>query len=188
MKRKTFVARDDLLNLINEMAKKSGRSQYDFINETFELTILAANKGANLRVAIDEQSFLKAARDRGFVLGLENLWFETAELAYNNSKEKAMKAWRSAGIWFVKIFSLEATDDPIQSLKKELKAYTWNVPDLNLTQVGSEITVQAISPKFSEPYSMLFSAFLEGALDTLGYSIESREVSNGSVRLIALKK
>ena len=55
-KRKTFVARDDLLSKLNEIAKLNGKSLYETVNEIFELTIHAHSKGIMLKDAIHSTS------------------------------------------------------------------------------------------------------------------------------------
>jgi hypothetical protein len=187
-KRRTFVAREDLLKQINEMAKKNGRSMYESINETLGLSVEAAEKGINLRVAIEQQGILKAARERGFVLGLENLWFDMAELVSSCNKEEALKAWKNTGVWFASRYSIEAEGDPLESFKKDMKTFMWNIPEFDLSSKGENVILRIINPRFSMSYSLLLTSFLEGIFDTLGYLIATKEVSNGSIRLIAVKK
>lgn len=186
-KRRTFVAREDLLTHMNDLAKKSGRSMYDAINETFEVAIRADKEGISLRKAIDEQGTFRDAREKGFILGLENLWLDMAEMAYANSKTAAVKAWNSAGIWFAKRY-LADEENPVHSFSKDVKKFFWNVPEFEISTTRSEISVRAISPRFTEPYANLFSAFIEGALEAMDFAVASREVSNGSVRITGLRK
>jgi hypothetical protein len=187
-KRKTFVAREDLLKSINETAKRNGLSMYESINETLSLAIHANEKGINLRTAIEEEDLLKTAHERGFVLGLENLWFDMAELACHSSMDKAISIWHNAGIWFASHYSMGSADDPIKSFKNDMKTFTWNVPEFELSNDQKNVSVRVINPRFSESYANLFSAFIEGALQTLGCKIVSKEVSNGSVRITAVRK
>lgn len=186
-KRRTFVAREDLLAQINDLAKKSGRSMYDAINETFELALKANGEGISLRSALEEQGLLRDAREKGFIMGLENLWIDMAEMSYSKSKTDALRAWNSAGVWFGKRY-LADEEDPIKSFSRDAKKFFWNVPDFEITSSKNGVSIRAISPKFTESYSRLFSSFLEGALEAMDYAIESREVSNGSVRITGLRR
>jgi hypothetical protein len=186
-KRRTFVAREGLLTQMNDLAKKSGRSMYDAINEIFEMALKANEEGLNLREAVEERGLIKNAREKGFIMGLENLWLDMAEIACNNSREEALRAWNDAGIWLAKRY-LADDDDPIKAFSKDVKKFFWNVPDFEISTTKSEITVRALSPKFTESYASLFSAFIEGALEAMDFDIESREVSNGSVRITGLRK
>lgn len=187
-KRKTFVAREDLLQKINEIAKRNGLSMYESINEVFDLAIQASEKGISLRTSIQEQSTLRRAREKGFVLELENLWYEMAELAYQGDREKALDAWQNTGIWFASQYAVGSSDEPLEAFKKDIKTFTWNVPEFEFSHNQSTVSVRVINPRFSEFYALLFASFMEGALKTLGCKITNREVSNGSVRLTALRK
>jgi len=186
-RRRTFVAREDLLSQINELAKKSGRSMYDAINETFETALKANEEGVNLRSALEEQGLIRDAREKGFIMGLENLWIDMAEISYSKSKSEALRVWNNAGIWFGKRYVADKRD-PVQSFSRDIKKFFWNVPDFEITSSKSEVSVRAISPKFTESYARLFSSFLEGALEAMNFAIGSREVSNGSVRITGLRR
>ncbi|TET26500.1 MAG: hypothetical protein E3J73_04445, partial [Candidatus Bathyarchaeum sp.] len=82
VKRKSFAAREDLLDRMNKVAKENDLSLYGFVNEAFELTLKANELGINLRTLNDSREVLKAAMENGYTLGLESLWYEMAELAY----------------------------------------------------------------------------------------------------------
>lgn len=186
-KRRTFVAREDLLAQMNDLAKKGGRSMYDTINETFEIALKANDEGVSLRKALDEQGITRHAREKGFILNLENLWLEMVEMAYSSSKEKALKAWAEAGIWFAKRYMAD-TEDPLASFAKDVKRFFWDIPDFDVVSKKNEITLRALSPKFTESYASLFAAFIEGALQAMDFIVRTREVSNGSVRITGLRK
>ena len=187
IKRKSFAARGDLLDRMNKVAKQGDLSLYKFLNEVFELTLRANKLGVNLSSLIDSRELLKAAMESGFTLGLESLWYEMAELAYSKAKNKALQSWFDAGVWFAKRYVTGETDDPFEAFRKDLKDFTWNVPELDVNKKAGKVTVRIVSPRFTEAYTFLFSSFLEGALETFGYKIGSKEVSRGIIRLEAVK-
>lgn len=180
------MAREDLLTQMNDLAKKSGRSMYDAINEIFETALRANEEGISLRKALDEQGMIKDAHEKGFMMNLENLWLDMVEMAYSNSREKALKAWGEAGLWFAKRYLTE-TDNPVGCFTKDMKRF-WDIPDFDTSVRDAEIAVRAFSPKFTESYAALFAAFIEGTLQAMDYVVEKREVSNGSVRITGLRK
>jgi hypothetical protein len=49
VKRKTFVAREDLLYRVSEMAKQRGYTVYDMVNMIFELAVKAEAAGVDMR-------------------------------------------------------------------------------------------------------------------------------------------
>jgi hypothetical protein len=187
VRRKSFAAREDLLDRMNKIAKESDLSLYGFVNQVFELTLKANELGVNLSSLIDSRELLKAAMENGFTLGLERLWYEMAELAYAKAKKKSLKSWFDAGVWLAKRYVTGETDDPFEVFKNDLKDFTWNVPELELNRAADTVSVRIVSPRFTEAYTFLFLSFLEGALETFGYKIDSKEVSRGIIRLEAVR-
>ena len=187
VKRKSFAARGDLLEGMNKVAKERDLSLYGFVNEVFELTLRANELGVNFRSLIDSRELLKAAMESGFTLGLESLWYEMAELAYAKAKKKSLKTWFDAGVWFAKRYVTGETDDPFEAFKKDLKDFTWNIPEIDVTKKADNVSVRIVSPRLPESYTLLFTSFLEGALETFGYKIDSKEVSRGIICLEAVR-
>lgn len=188
VRRKTFVAREDLINRLREIARQSGYSLYDTVNEVFELAVKAGETGVNLRRVVEERGALKAAREAGFILGLESLWYDMAKLAYEKAKSRALKSWFEAGVWLAKRYVTGEVKDPFSAFKRDLEAFTWNAPEFTMERAGREVSVRVVSPRFPESYTVLFASFIEGALETLGYKVAGREVSRGIVRLEAVGK
>lgn len=183
VKRKSFAAREDLLDRMNKVAKENDLSLYGFVNEVFEETLRANEVGANLRILIDSRELLKDAKENGYTLGLESLWYEMSEIAYNNSKNKSLQTWFDAGVWLAKRYITGDTKDPFEVFKNDLKDFTWNVPELEVKKKEDKILVRIVSPRFTESYTFLFTAFLEGALECFGYKIDKKEVSRGIINL-----
>jgi len=173
---------------ISDIAKRRGYSLYDTVNEIFDLTIKAEEADVNLRKAIEERGLLKTAKEAGFLLGLETLWYDMAELAYKNARRKALQSWFEAGVWFAKRYSTSDAQNSFETFKEDLKTFIWNIPELTIENTGEAVSVRVVSPRFSEAYTMLFDAFLEGALNAFGYKIEEREVARGNIRLKAVKE
>jgi len=188
VKRKTFVAREDFMKRISEIAKRKGYSLYDTVNEIFGLTIKAEDSGVSLSKAIEERELLKKAKEVGFILGLETLWYDMADLAYKKSKRKTLKRWFEAGVWLAKRYATRDAENSFEVFRKDLETFTWNIPEFVIESAEGTVSVRVISPRFSESYTVLFEAFLEGALKTFGYKIENREVARGNIRLKAVRK
>ena len=187
VRRKSFAARQDLLDGMNKVAKQGELSLYKFLNEVFELTLRANEQGVNLSSLMDSRELLKAAMEGGFTLGLESLWYEMAEIAYTNAKKKALKSWFDAGVWLAKRYVTGETADPFEAFRKDLKDFTWNVPELDVNKKSDTVSVRIVSPRFTEAYTFLFLSFLEGALEAFGYKIDSKEISRGIIRLEAVR-
>lgn len=182
------MAREDLLNRLGEVAKERGSSLYELVNETFELVIASQNLGLNLKKIVDSRKRLEDARALGFILGLESLWYEMADLAYEKAKRQALKSWFDAGVWFATRYVTGDVGAPLLAFKNDLAGLTWNAPEFTLENSSNKVSVRVTSPRFTESYTILFSAFLEGALKAFGYRIDSKDVSRGVIRLEALKE
>ena len=187
VKRKSFAAREDLLDRMNKVAKENDFSLYGFVNEVFKETLRANELGVNLRTLIDSRELLKDARENGYTLGLESLWYEMSEIAYDKAKKKALQTWFEAGVWLAKRYVTGDTEDPFEAFKNDLKDFTWNVPELEVNKKEDKLSVRIVSPRVPESYTFLFTAFLEGALETFGYKIDGKEVSRGIICLEATK-
>ncbi|MDI9644006.1 MAG: hypothetical protein QFX35_02160 [Candidatus Verstraetearchaeota archaeon] len=187
-KRKTFVARDDLLNGMSEIAKGKGKSLYETVNETFEAAISLFKIGTTPKSALEECGRLKSAKDSGYILCLENLWYDINTLAYNKAASETVAAWRSAGIWYAKKHTTSGTKDPLQSIKKDLQSSLWNVSEFSMIEDRGEVSVRLLGPRLSKICSELFLAFFEGIFEVLGYEVREKEVMAGRVNLIALMK
>lgn len=188
VKRKTFAAREDLINRVGEMAELRGCTLYDMVNEIFELAAEAEDAGVSLRKTVEERGLLSTAKKAGFILGLETLWYEMAELTYKKAKSKALKSWFEAGVWLAKRYATSDLEDSFEAFKRDLKAFTWNAPEFTIEKAGNEVSIRIISPRFTEPYTLLYEAFLEGALKAFGYQIADKEVAKGNIRLKAVRK
>ena len=168
---------------MNKVAKENDLSLYGFVNEVFEETLRVNTLGVNLRTLIDSRRLLKDAKENGYTLGLESLWYEMSEIAYDKAKRKALQIWFDAGVWLAKRYVTGQTEDPFEMFKNDLKDFTWNVPELGVNKKEDKVSVRIVSPRFSESYTFLFTAFLEGALETFGYKINKKEVSRGIISL-----
>ena len=187
VKRKTLVAREDLVDRLSEVAKRRGRSLYDTVNEVFEAAIRAERMGLDLRGVVEERGVLKAARDAGFILGPESLWYDLADLAYEKARRKVLESWFEAGVWLAKRYVTGAVGDAFEAFKRDLETFMWSVPELSIERMGDSVLVRVISPRFTESFTFLFAAFLEGALKTFGYKNTSKEVFRGRIFLEAVK-
>lgn len=188
VKRKTFVAREDLLDRLAWIAEQKGYSLYALINDIFELVVRAEDAGVNLRRFLEDYVAFKRARDAGFILELERLCYVMADVAYERSKGKVAKEWFDAGVWFAKRYTLGGGNDSWEDFSRDLEALLWNVQEFEVERKGDRVAIRVLSPRFSEAYTCLFEAFLEGCLEGFGYTNIVREVFRGRIFLEAVKR
>lgn len=188
VKRKTFVAREDLLNHLVKVAKAQGCSLYELVNEVFQLAIDSDQLNLSLKRLVEERKTLETAKNAGLILGIESLWYEMAEMAYKKDKQTALKSWFDSGVWFAARYVTENVDSPVELFKGDLSAFTWNAPEFTLEMLGSKASVKVTSPRFNEAYTLLFASFLLGALEKFGYQAINQEISRGVIRLDTVRK
>ncbi len=188
VRRKTFAARQDLIERASKLAKQKGYTLYGFINELLMLAFEAEEMGVSFRILLDERGLLKAAKEASFILGLENLWYEMADVAHDKAKRRALTSWVEAGTWLATSYISSGIKDPFSVFKRDLAAFTWNASELDIQEENDAVSIRIISPRFSEAYTFLFAAFLESALKTFGYSRFNHDVSRGTIRLKAYRK
>lgn len=188
VKRKTFAARGDLLDRLGRVASDRGYSLYALINEVFEMFLRAEEANVNLREVLEGYVAVKRAKDAGFILELESLCYDMADLAYRSAKSEAIKRWFEAGIWFAKRYITCAAGGVFwESFSRDLRALLWNVHEFEVNGGGDKVSVRVLSPRFPEAYTILFASFLEGCLTALGYKSTFKEVFRGRIFLEAVR-
>lgn len=187
-RRKMLAAREDLADQIGKIAADKGFTIFGMINNLLELAISAEDMGINLEKAVDNYELIKAVRNASFTLVLESLLYDTAEIAYERAKEKTLKTWFEAGSWLGKQYSTKGIEDPLGVIRKDMKAFSWNVPEFTLDKTNGAVSARVLSPRFSESYTLLFNRFIEGILEALDYDVTYREIGKGNIRLEGAKR
>lgn len=188
IKRKSFAAREDLLEQMNTIAKENDLSLYKYVNDVFELTIKAHEMRVTFDRLLNSRELLNDAKENGYTLGLESLWYAMADLAYSGQKRKSMESWFDAGVWLAKRYMTGKSQDPFEPFTTDLRDFTWNIPELEFKKKQNKLLVRVVSPRLPESYTMLFLSFLEGAIQTFGYQIETKDTSRGIICIHATKK
>ena len=188
IRRKTIAAREDLIERASNVAKEKGFSFYAFVNEILDLALQTENMGISLRNLVEERGLLKVAKEAGFVLGLETLWYEMADIAYEKAKRKTLNCWIESGEWLAKRYMSSAAKEPFLSFAKDLESFIWNASELDVEIEKGSVSIRIISPKFSEAYTILLATFLESALKTFGYVRFNKDVTRGTIRMRAHRR
>ena len=125
MARKTFAAREDLLNRISELARERGYTIYDMVNEALEFAIRAYEGGSSPLKAIEALEELRTMKRLGLVPCFERLWREVVEMAFKRSRQEVLRLWLEAGEWLAKLYEASHRDDPLGRLLEDLRRFTW---------------------------------------------------------------
>jgi len=188
-KRKMLAARADLADKVSDIASSKGFTLFHMLNNLLELVVKADDMDISLQETVDTYNSTKAVKEASFTLILENLLYETVEIAYGRAKDKTLKIWFDAGVWVARRYLTQGVSDPLADIGRDLKAFGWNVPEFSVEKTkDGGVSIRVLSPRFSEPYTLLFTCFLEGILETFGYTIRHKEVGKGNIRLEAAGK
>ena len=187
-RRKMLAARDDLADAVGKIAQKRGFTLFSMVNDLLELAIKADGMGISLKETVDAYALAKEVRDASFTLVLESLLYETAELAYGKANARTLETWFNAGVWIGQRYVARGSKDPLAEYERELRVFGWNIPSISMERSDQNISIRILSPRFSEPYTILFNRYLEGVLEGCGYEVTFREVGKGNIRLEAMKR
>ncbi len=182
-RRKMLAAREDLAEKIRQIAASKGFTIFGMLNNLLELAISADAMGVSLENAVDNYELIKAVRSASFALVLESLLYDTAEIAFEKSKEQTLKTWFEAGSWIGKEYMTKGVEDPFASLRRDMKAFSWNIPEFTMEKTEKEVSVRVLSPRFPESYTLLFNRFLEGILEAFDYAVTHQEIGKGNIRI-----
>lgn len=175
MKRKMLAARIDLADKISEIASKSG-TLFDYLNDVLEQAIRADELKVQLKDILDDIWVVKKAKDARFLLVPENIFHELVHQSYKGkSKKNSIKLWYETGKWYGKYY------DNLEEFEGSVRRNFWDISEFSVSK--KELKIICLSSKFTETHTVLFKAFLEGALDSLGYLVEEDEVAKGLLLL-----
>ena len=181
MKRKMLAARLDLADKIMDIAAHKG-TLYDYVNDILEQAIRAEDLGLSLKDVLDDRWVIKTARDAGFMVIPGKISYDLTEISIKRvGREKMAAIWYETGQWYGHYYG------DLKKLETAIKRYFWDVSGFNVSEEGTNVALSCLSSKFSATYTELFSKFLEGALNALGYSLNQGEVSKGIINLKFVK-
>jgi len=98
-----------------------------------------------------------------------------------------LEKWRETGRWYGKYFTVKNPEKPVEALEQTVRNLMWGTSEFHVKLNDGKGEARCISGEFTESYTRLLSAFLEGALEALGYVCTKKNVSKGIIR-IKIKK
>ena len=176
-----LAARLDLADKISEIAARRG-TLYDYVNDVLDQAIRAESLGLTLKEVLDDRWLIQTARDAGFTVVPEKIVYDLIENAYGKlGKRKMTSIWYETGQWYGKYY------EDIDRLEASVRRFFWDVSEFKISKEDEHIDLTCLSSKFSEAQTELFSKFLEGALEVLGYDLGESDVSKGIISLRFVK-
>lgn len=183
VKRKMLAVAEDLAKEIVRIAERRGLTLYKFVNDVLRQVVTANEMGLTLKQVVDERRVIETAKEAGFTLAVEKLWYDAVDAAFKHRRGSTTKKWREAGEWYGKYCSSVGAEEPLEAFERIVSTLTRGVSEFDIEEKDGEVEVRCISSKFPLSYTELFTAFLEGAFEALGYDRMEGEVSKGVIRL-----
>lgn len=178
--RRFLTARANLVEKIDDIAKKEGRTMFSIVNEALEAFLIAYEKNRTLFNIIEELKIIETAKNAGMIFVPEN--FHEYLISYISFDRNICKSWREAGYIFGKHLEVNNIKEP-KNMERAIKY----VIGENSEIIFSENKMVCICPKMSERRSEEVAEFLEGLMESFGFTVITKEVSKGII-VIRVKK
>ena len=178
-----LAAEEDIANKIAEMAKERGGTIFQTVSDILEEALRVNAMGLALKDVIDRRGMLEKAREIGLTFTVERLLYEVVDTAYDHAKKQLSEQWLEEGRWYGNYFA-NKHDDGIEAFKEAMELLTFGTSDFAVEKEKNDsVSISCVGERFTQGFTELFSLFIEGVFEALGYKQVSREVSKGIIRL-----
>lgn len=182
-KRKMLAAEEEIANKVAEMAKERGATVFQTVNDILEEALRVDGMGLALREVIDRRGVLEKAREMGFTFTVERLLYDVVDTAYDHARKQLSELWLEEGRWYGNYFA-NKRDDGLKAFREAMELLTFGTSDFAVEESGDNIvSVACVGERFTPGFTDLFSLFIQGVFEALGYKQVAREVSKGIIRL-----
>jgi len=182
-RRKMLAADEDIANRVVEMAKRRDSTVFQTVNDILEQALRADGMGLDLGEVIDKRWMLERARQVGFTFTVERLLYDVVDVAYDRARKQLSKMWLEEGRWYGRYFANRG-EDGLKEFREAMALLTFGTSEFAFDEDrGGAVSVACVGEQFTPGFTELFSLFIEGALEALGYRRVGREVSKGIIRL-----
>lgn len=181
--RKMLAAEEEIANRVVEMAKRRGATVFQTVNDILEQALRADGMGLVLKEVLDRRGMLERAREMGVTFTVERLLYEVVDLAHDRAKNRLSQMWLETGRWYGKYFS-NKSEDGLTALRGAMELLTFGTSEFALEEGrGGVVSVSCVGERFTPGFTNVFSLFMEGVFEALGYRPVAKEVSKGIIRL-----
>lgn len=174
----------DLLARISEIANREGKTVFGLTNEALEQAIRAYEMKTTLSEIVEAFTLLKMERETGAVITSSEVLNHLIGRLYPQEKEGLQDLWRRYGQWIGKYIVAKFHDqDHVEVLSGLLRYCAWDVADVSVSKDGDIVKVRCLAPYLPSENTELFSKYLEGVMESLGYKAFRNETLRGIVLL-----
>jgi hypothetical protein len=184
-RQKRFIpVRSDLLSKIIEISNREGKTVFGLTNEVLEQAIRAYELKTTLSEIVETFSLLKMERETGATIISSEVLNHLIARLYPQEKEALQDLWRQYGQWIGKYIIAKFHDqEPMEVLSKLLRSCAWDVTDVSVQKDRESVKVRCLAPYLPSENTELFSKYLEGVMDSLGYRVLKNDTLRGIILL-----
>lgn len=178
-----LAADEDIANRVAEVAKQRGATVFQTVNDILEQALRADVLGLGLEEVIDKRGMLVKAKEVGFTFTVERLLYQVVDTAYDHAKNLMSEIWLEEGRWYGKYFQNKG-GDYIGAFNEAMELLTFGTSEFSVEEeVEDTVSVSCVGERFSKGFSDVFSLFITGIFEALGYEKVFGDVSKGIIRL-----
>jgi hypothetical protein len=178
-----LAADEDIANKVAEMAKQRDSTVFQTVNDILEQALRADGMGLNLSEIIDNRGMLEDAQKTGFAFIIERLLYDSIDLAHQHAEVQISDMWFDMGRWYGNYFNNKSRD-AIDAFQRSMQLLTLGTSEFSIEKTrNGKLSVSCVGEKFTSGFTEVFSLFIEGVFQTLGYNLFLKENSKGIIRL-----
>lgn len=186
VKRKMLAADEGLAKQLAKIAEESGQTLYSLVNDALKQTVRAHDLGLNLERVVDNKRVIEMQRASGAVLIPRDALYWLIENMNPEGKKALQERWRQAGRWFGKYLTAKLSgEETLKMFIKTLEGTMWDLDEVVMEDKEETVTVTLMSLTSPEENNQLLMEYVEGAMESLGYQIENKELMRGMTTIRA---
>jgi hypothetical protein len=186
VEKKLVVVRSDILEKIQEMARKENKTLFAIINEILQDALMADESRATIGDLARFYQLMKVEKDSGALIIPADLLLKLIQRSENNEKLKS--EWFLAGEWYGKYLTAKF-ERPLEVLPALLSTCLWHLSEVKVeVRTEGRTFVNMIAPNIDQQVLELTGKYLEGMMNALGYRAVKSDIVRGVAILEFLKK
>ncbi len=182
-RRHFFAVHSDVAESFAQIAAQKNMTLYGALTDILREAVQLELQGNSITDASSAMRQIKTAREAGYVMVPENLWYELVESKSKADRNGTIREFREAGSWIGRyVLAKSHTADIALSLRESLAPLTFDCTDFNI-EGTDKLRITCFNPSHSQIYTELFSTLLVAIVESLGYSVSERVSSRGAIIL-----
>ena len=186
VEKKLVVVRSDVLEKIQEIARKENKTLFALVNEILQDALKANETRTTIGDLTGFYQIMKVEKDSGAVIVPSDLFVKLIERCEFNDELK--KEWFLAGEWYGKYLTAKF-ERPLEVLPALLSTCLWHLSEVKVDNRSEGATfINVIAPNTDQRLLELTGLYLEGLMSSLGYRATKKDLVRGVAILEFLKR